>query len=304
MPRSKSPAPRKSSSASNEAHINFGIALAIFVGCVAWSNNFDVKSANPQEGKWVAFVAGEGDHKIHSQWPYGVLITLHALNTAQSAPGGFWLSSAVANYFNTFASTIVAALFFGAGTFADIYNAENAALAGACWFLVNNSIGGFNAWDKVKEVGGSALNQVLDLATLAFTLNAAFAGNITDAKITNWQSIIAIVYVGFKAAVVANAGNFFPLDKGFDFNGFDSVSDAAFTTVCFVALANTAGIGDTLNTASALVGAPKALSASFLSFANVMVAFFTGSGVCPAFDNFNIVAQLQDKLYELTGFSR
>lgn len=304
MPRSKSPAARKSASAGNDAHIQAAISLGVLVVAIVWSTGFDFSKANPQEGAWTTFFKG-GGNKIHdTYWPYTVLVTLHALNTAQSASSGFWLGSAIGNYFATFAPTIVAALFFTKdGNFAGVIDANNAALAGAAWFIVNNAIGGFNVWDEIKKASNGALDWVLSASTMAFTLNAALSAAGNAPKIGGWQSVVAIITTATIAAVVADAGNYFPLDKGFSFDGFSDLSNRAFTTVCIVAIATSFDLAKHFDVVAKQFGADNtATDTAFLVTANVLLNFITGSGACPAFPD--PIAMVQDKLYEITGFSR
>jgi len=302
MPRSKSPAARKSASAGNDAHIQAAISLGVLVVAIVWSAGFDVSKANPQEGAWTAFFSGGGNNIDNKYWPYGVLVTLHALNTAQSASSGFWLGSAIGNYFATFAPTIVAALFFKGGNFAGVIDANNAALAGAAWFIVNNAIGGFNVWDEIKKASNGALDWVLSASTMAFTLNAALSAADNAPKIESWQSVVALITTATIAAVVADAGNYFPLDKGFSFDGFSDLSNRAFTTVCIVAIATSFNLAGHFDVVAKQFGAATATDTAFLVTANVLLNFITGSGACPAFPD--PIAMVQDKLYEITGFSR
>lgn len=187
----------------------------------------------------------------------------------------------------------------------DAINPEHVALAGACWFIVNNAIGGVNVWDEIKKATNGALDQVLTLSTLAFTLNAAFEGvKDMDFKVETWTSLSGVILTATSAAIIANGANFFPLNKGISFDGFDDAANRAFTTVCFVALITSCSLGDTFKPFATFFGGADTAwdSAGVLVLANALHSFITGAGVCPAIPD--PVGMLQDKLYEITGLSR
>ena len=295
---SQSPAAKKST-ASNDAHIQAAIGFAAIVGLIFLDQGAD--GVDPRSGGWVKFFNGNGGN-IHALWPYGWIITLHALNTAQGASAGNWLGSLVGNFIATFAPAIVNGFFFnGASITAEATNA-NIALAGAAWYITNHAPFGVDVWGQIKDVAGPALTQVLNLATLSYGLTQALgaAGSFGPIAldISSWSVIFAIGYQCFKAAVVATAGNYVPLDKGFSFDGFDEDSDRAFVSAAYMAVV--AGFGITqLNVVSEFFQAGSAGSADFVVFANILIVIITGSGACPAIPN--PVPMIQEKLYEFTG---
>lgn len=144
---------------------------------------------------------------------------------------------------------------------------------------------------------------MLSTASLAYGLSAAIgaAGSFSPVSldIAGFWAFFGIGYQCFKAAVVANAGNYVPLDRGFSFEVFDEDADRAFVSAAFMAIV--AGFGlNQLDVVSSFFGAEGgAGGAEFVVFANVMIVLITGSGACPAIPN--PVPMIQDKLYEFTG---
>ena len=143
---------------------------------------------------------------------------------------------------------------------------------------------------------------MLSLASLSYGLSAAVgaAGSFGPIAldIASWGAIFTIGYQCFKAAVVATAGNYFPLDKGFSFDGFDEDSDRAVVSAAYMAIV--AGFGlNQLDVVANFFGAASAGGADFVVFANILIVIITGSGACPAIPN--PIPMVQEKLYEFTG---
>ena len=78
---------------------------------------------------------------------------------------------------------------------------------------------------------------------------------------------------------------------------------AIAVNVCIVAIATSFNLAGHFDVVAKQFGADNtATSTAFLVTANVLLNFITGSGACPAFPD--PIGMVQDKLYEITGFSR
>jgi hypothetical protein len=303
MARSKSPAKRIAAAAgiTSDAHVQAAITVALIAGLIFLDGGAD--AVDPRSGGWVKFFNG-GGKDIHASFPYGWIITLHTLNTVQNSGGDHFIGSLVNAFIAVFAPLIVNGFFFEGASITAQATTSNIGLVAVCWYVTNHAPFGVDVWGQIKDVAGDALDGVLSTASVAFTTAAAIsaAGSFSalSPDAAGFWAFFGVGYQCFKAAVVASAGNYVPLNKGFSFDGFDAASEAAFVSAAWMAFYASVDALKPLDAAAGLVGATSVGSAQFVVFANVLVHLL-GVTNCPAIPS--PLPAIQDKIYEFTGLS-
>jgi hypothetical protein len=304
MARSKSPARSSKAAAGgiNDPHVQLAISAGLLVALSQISGN-GVSTKGVMD-----FFNGKGDNIHDGHFAYGWLLTLHALNTAQNARGGYWLNALVTTFVATFSTNFAAGVFFGNGlasTINDVCSTSNIQLVFLLWFLTNNDYTS-GLWGAIKSSPiGAPLGTVMDCATLAYTTNNALAqvGSVAAmGSFTDLNGYFAMAMPIFKATVVGSSANFFPLDQGFSFeNGLDADAERAFVSAFFKCIVGFFSITQLDSLISDTLGFGANLGCGcFIVFLNVVVHLTFD--LCPAMAS--PLSTIQDKIFEFTNFER
>lgn len=225
---SRSPAPKKKAAPKKKQgspidDVNVQSAIAVVTLVVLQFVASGSLPTNPKTFLGDLLSANAADFNI-AYWPWGVILTLHVLNRAQSANSGFWAGSFLQTVFSAFGAVFVSD-FMNGRALSVLSDEKTLSLVFVLWYVCNRDIPftGINLWKTVSG-SGKCTQTLLDLATLTFN-----TGLIVNAAKTS-AAAGPIGFAVFTPCVMAVAASSYdelwPLNKGIKFS---SCSKATYT---------------------------------------------------------------------------
>ena len=170
-----------------------------------------------------------------------------------------------------------------------------------CWYLTNHNLPlvDLDVWGQVSNLGGSALQSIMDLCSLVFTTNLIIAGAGTTAG-AGWFGFSVFVPMMF-GVLAGCAADFFPLNKGISIKKCSASMERAMVISFFLA---TNGLSSLPFVGDALGGVVGQASAHFGGNAGLVMALTILNHLFGSFVPINPINNVQDALYKLTGLTR